>query len=72
MKLIEDAGRTWHRLWSVRLAASSVLINAADAGYQAWSTGQTPWRSIMVVVFSAAIGVSRLVVQEDLKAADNG
>jgi hypothetical protein len=26
MKLIDDAGKVWHRFWSVRLSAVSVLL----------------------------------------------
>lgn len=30
MQLIDDARKTWHRLWSVRLALLSALLSAAE------------------------------------------
>lgn len=63
MKLIEDAGAIWHKLWSVRLSAVAVLASAFDAGWQVHVTGQPPYLALATAAISAGAGFSRLVAQ---------
>jgi len=72
MTLIEDAGRTWHRLWSVRLSLLSALMSAADAGWQAYITGQPRIVSLATFGISAGAAVARVVTQRNLPGRRNG
>lgn len=72
MKLIDDAGKVWHRLWSVRLAGLSVLLSAVDAGWQVHVTGQPPVLALVTAGISAGAGFSRLVAQPKLRERDDG
>lgn len=67
MRFIDDAGRLWHRFWSVRLAALSVIASAADAGWQVHVTGQTPYIALATAAISAGAGFSRLIAQDTLR-----
>jgi hypothetical protein len=42
MQLIDDAGKVWHRFWSVRLSDRSPVCLGRDAGWQVHVTGQPP------------------------------
>ena len=72
MRLIDDAGKTWHKFWSVRLSAVSVLLCAVDAGWQVHVTGQPPILALVTAGISAGAGFSRLVAQPKLKEAIDG
>jgi hypothetical protein len=72
MKLIDDAGKVWHRFWSVRLSAVSVLLCAVDAGWQVHVTGQPPILALVTAFISACAGFSRLVVQQKLREPSDG
>jgi len=68
MMLIEDAGKLWHRLWSVRLSAAAVLASAFDAGWQVHVTGQPPYLALATSAISAGAGFARLVAQPKARA----
>jgi hypothetical protein len=72
VKLIDDAGKVWHRLWSVRLAGLSVLFSAVDAGWQVHVTGQPPYLALLTSAISAGAGFSRLVAQPKLRKPRDG
>jgi hypothetical protein len=67
MTLIDNAGQVWHRLWSVRLSLLSAVASAADAGWQAYITGQP--RVVSIITFGISLGaaVSRVVAQPKLQ-----
>ena len=67
MQLIDDAGKVWHRLWSVRLSLLAAVASAADAGWQAYITGQPRLVSIITFGISLGAAVSRVVAQPKLK-----
>jgi hypothetical protein len=72
MQLIDDAGKVWHRLWSVRLSAVAVLASAIDAGWQVHVTGQPPLLALGTAAISAGAGFSRLVAQPKLRERRRG
>lgn len=72
MRLIDDAGTLWHKFWSVRLAALSVIVSAVDAGWQVHMTGQPPYLALATAAISAGAGFSRLVAQPAARADCNG
>ncbi len=63
MRLIDDAGKLWHRFWSVRFSIVAVLVSAVDAGWQVHMTGQPPYLALLTAAISAGAGFSRLVAQ---------
>lgn len=72
MELIDNAGKVWHRLWSVRLAGLSVLLSAVDAGWQVHVTGQPPLLALATAAISAGAGFSRVVAQPKLRGDVDG
>lgn len=72
MRLIDDAGQLWHRLWSVRLSAIAVVASAVDAGWQVHVTGQAPLLALGTAAISAGAGFSRLVAQPKLREPSDG
>jgi hypothetical protein len=72
MKLIDDAGKLWHKFWSVRLSAVAVLASAVDAGWQVHMTGQPPYLALASAAISAGAGFSRLVAQPKARADCDG
>ena len=72
MQLIDDAGKVWHRLWSVRLSGVAVVASAVDAGWQVHVTGQPPLLALATAALSAGAGFSRLVAQPKLKEPSDG
>lgn len=72
MRLIEDASKTWHRFWSVRLSIVAVVASAADAGWQVHVTGQPPILALVTAAISAGAGFSRLVAQPKLREPTDG
>lgn len=72
MKLIDDAGSIWHKLWSVRLSAVAVLASAFDAGWQVHVTGQPPYLALATAAISAGAGFSRLVAQPKMRGDCDG
>ena len=72
MKLIDDAGSIWHKLWSVRLSAVAVLASAFDAGWQVHVTGQPPDLALATAAISAGAGFSRLVAQPKMRGDCDG
>ncbi|HEX7687332.1 MAG TPA: hypothetical protein VF453_06485 [Burkholderiaceae bacterium] len=73
MKLIDDAGKTWHRLWSVRLAILAALLGAADAAlpYIAPAHSSPAFAALTAAVSLAAAG-ARLVAQPKLQGDADG
>lgn len=67
MKLIEDAGQVWHKLWSVRFAIASALVSAAQAGWDAHVNGQTNVGALISFGLSAGAGVARVIIQEAVR-----
>jgi hypothetical protein len=63
MKLIDDAGRTWHKFYSVRFSALAVIVSAVDAGWQVHVSGQPPYLALATAAISAGAGVSRMIAQ---------
>lgn len=72
MLLIDDAGKLWHKFWSVRLAALSVVVSAIDAGWQVHMTGQPPYLALSTAGISALAGFSRLVAQPKARSPIDG
>ena len=72
MKLIDNAGQVWHRLWSVRLAALATIASAVDAGWQAYVTGQPPYIALVTAAIAAGAGFARLVAQPKLRGDVDG
>jgi hypothetical protein len=72
MRLIDDAGVIWHKLWSVRLSAVAVLASAFDAGWQVHVTGQPPYLALATAAISAGAGFSRLVAQPKMRDGCDG
>lgn len=72
MQLIDDAGKLWHRFWSVRFAALAVIVSAIDAGWQVHVSGQPPYLALFTAAISAAAGFSRLVAQPKARDGING
>lgn len=72
MRLIDDVGHVWHRLWSVRLSAIAVVASAVDAGWQVHVTGQPPLLALGTAAISAGAGFSRLVAQPKLRDGNDG
>lgn len=72
MTLIDDAGRVWHKLWSVRLALLSALLSAVEFALplvpDSWadSVGRGKFAAAALVV-SIAAGVARIVSQPKLR-----
>lgn len=72
MKLIDDAGRVWHKLWSVRLALLGALFSAAEFAVSlapeavANVVGQGRFAAVAFVVGIGA-AIARLVQQLRLK-----
>lgn len=63
MRLIDDAGKVWHRLWSVRLMLLAGAASAIDVGWQAYVTGAPRLLSIGTAALSFGAAVARLVAQ---------
>lgn len=63
MQLIDDAGKLWHKFWSIRLSVVAVIAAAVDAGWQVHVTGQPPYLALATAAISAGAGFSRLVAQ---------
>lgn len=63
MKLIDDAGKLWHRLWSVRLSLLAAFGSAIEAAWMVYTTGQPPIIAIITLVISLGAAFSRMVAQ---------
>lgn len=64
MRLIDDAGKTWHRLWSVRLSLAAGLLGAVDAALPFVAPEHASWRfAALTAGVSLAAAVARLVQQ---------
>lgn len=63
MRLIDDAGRLWHKFWSVRLSLAAGIASAADAGWQAHATGSTPIVSLASSAISFGAAAARMIAQ---------
>jgi hypothetical protein len=73
MRLIEDAGRVWHRLWSVRLSVLAAVLGAADAAlpFLAPPHASAAFAGLTAMVSLAAAG-ARLVAQPKLQGDADG
>lgn len=72
MRLIDDVGQVWHKLWSVRLSAAAVVASAVDAGWEVHVTGQPPIMALLTAAISAGAGFSRLVAQPKIRQGCDG
>lgn len=72
MKLIDDAGRVWHKLWSVRLSLLAALLGAVDVAlpFVAPSHRSVPFALLAAAVSLAAV-LARLVTQPKLHKDDD-
>ena len=78
MKLIEDAGKLWHRLWTVRMSIIGVVYASVGGVYLAMPEGLRPdlpeWGKLLLagvgVMLAAAPGVARVVAQPKLASDD--
>lgn len=80
MRLIDDAGATWHKFWSLRLAVASALCGGAAAVMPILAPDQ-PGRLFTVVLFIVTVAApllaiaaagSRIVAQPSAKPDCNG
>lgn len=68
MHLIDDAGRLWHRLWSVRLALLALGFEAIDKGLPYLADVFPPvWFSLITMGVTVGAGIARLVDQPALQ-----
>jgi hypothetical protein len=67
MELIEDAGKVWHRLWSVRLSLLAAVASAGDAGWQAFVSGSPRVISLCTFGISLGAAVARIVAQPKVR-----
>lgn len=72
MKFIDDAGKVWHKFWSVRLSAIAVVASAIQAGWEVHVTGQPPVLALLSAGISAGAGFARLVAQPKLRGDVDG
>ena len=73
MRLIDDAGRVWHRLWSVRLSILAALLGAADAALPFVAPEHaSPVFAALVAAVSLAAAGARLVAQPKLQGGVDG
>lgn len=63
MKLIDDAGTLWHKLWSVRLAIGGSIISAAETASAVYSADRPIWFPALLFAMCAAMGISRVIAQ---------
>lgn len=71
VKLIEDAGDIWHRLWSVRLAIGAAVASGIEAGYNAYVMGVSPAMALIACGISLAAAVARIVAQPSISGDEN-
>lgn len=69
LRLIANARRLWHRLWSVRLTLFAALLSATDVAFQFYATGQPSMIVIGSFLFSIGSAIARLVAQDSLTDA---
>lgn len=69
---VDDAGKVWHKLWSVRLMLLCGLVEAADSGYEVWVTGQPPWQALVASALAFAAAFARVVRQPKLRRGRHG
>lgn len=71
MTFIEDAGKLWHRLWSVRLALLAALFSTGQLCIGYYAEGQSKTVIMGAAVFSLgsslASAFSRVVKQPKLR-----
>lgn len=68
MRLIDDAGQVWHKLWSVRLALLAAGLGAVDAALPFVAPQHaSPLFAAMTAAVSLAAGLARLVQQRSLR-----
>lgn len=65
MNLITDAGKVWHRLWSVRFALISAFFAALEIGLPFCIDAADPNKLLVIAAALAAAGsaLSRVFVQ---------
>ena len=69
LRLIENAGRDFHRLWSIRISLAFGVFTGIASALGAFVGVFNPWvlLAVSVVVNVALIPLSRLVKQEEAK-----
>lgn len=73
MTLIEDAGKVWHRLWSVRLSLLAAALGAADAAMPFIAPEHaSPRFAAAAAAVSVGAALSRLVAQPRMKGRHHG
>ena len=64
LRLIPDASREFHRLWSIRVAVFFFVLNGALVGLAALGDVLNPWLFMgLNVVGYAVLGIARLTKQ---------
>lgn len=66
LRLIKNARRIWHRLWSVRLSLLAAVLAAVESVFTYWTTGHAPLIVVGAGVVSLAASISRVVAQDAL------
>ena len=68
MRLIDDAGRVWHRLWSVRLALLAAVLEGASVllGYLLPPHPRMAL-SLLAACVSAGAALARVIAQPQLR-----
>lgn len=72
MQFIDDVGKVWHKLWSVRLSIAAGLVSAADAGWEVYVTGQPPYRALLTAGISFGAAAARIVAQPKTREPSDG
>lgn len=67
-ELIDDAGKVWHRFWSVRLSLLAAIASALDAGWEAYVTGEPPLIALLTLGISLGAAIARIVAQPRARA----
>lgn len=71
MKLIDNAGSIWHRLWSLRFSILAAVFAGIEVGLQVYMPEKpTPLFAALSGLAAIAAGVSRVVLQESLRGKD--
>lgn len=67
MELIDQAKQQFPRLWSVRLSVLAGILSSAEAGIDAYLTGNAPVVALSAALIAFAAAFARIVAQPELK-----
>jgi hypothetical protein len=66
-RLIDEVGKKWHRLWSVRILLFQLLLDGVATGFMGFYGMVPPWWFLGINVFlTVAAGLARLIKQPEL------